>query len=388
MNHPLTKKFFCLFLGLVLFNTLFAKEEKWEWKQKAIKAIRLVEKVILDGQLKEKVWHGKSITGFTQVDPDDGLPPTEKTEVWLAYDDNAIYVAARMHDSEPQKIISLLARRDDFVDADYFLFYVDPYYDRRSGFKFAVNPSGSIADWTLYNDSWDDSSWDGIWEAKTRIDEKGWTVEMRIPFDQLRFKRKEGGDYIWGVNFKRYIKRKNEIDIYSWCPKTESGVVSRFARMNGMSGIKPKKLFELTPYLVGKADFSSEEEGNPFATGEDFSANSGVDIKYGLKSNLTLDLSINPDFGQVEVDPAVINLSAAETYYSEKRPFFLEGANIFRFGIGGATSRIGADWGDPRFFYSRRIGQAPQGSVDTDGYVWYPDMTTILMDDPERICPG
>ncbi len=379
MSHPLTKKFFCIFLGLVLVNSLFAKEEKWEWKQKSIKAIRLVEKVTLDGQLNEKVWQGKSISGFTQTDPDDGQPPTEKTEVWLAYDDNAIYVAARMHDSEPQKIISLLARRDDFVDADYFLFYVDPYYDRRSGFKFAVNPSGSIADWTMYNDSWDDSSWDGIWEAKTQIDEGGWTVEMKIPFDQLRFKRKEDGEYIWGVNFKRYIKRKNEIVIFSWCPKTESGFVSRFARMNGMRQIKPKKLFEITPYLVGKADFSTEEEGNPFATGEDFSANSGMDIKYGLKSNLTLDLSINPDFGQVEVDPAVINLSAAETYYNEKRPFFLEGANIFRFGIGGATSNIGADWGDPRLFYSRRIGHAPQGSVDTDGHVWYPDMTTILM---------
>lgn len=370
-------KLLCLFIMYSFFaNPQFAEKE--EWKQKTVKAVRLTEKVILDGKLDEKVWQGESISGFTQSDPDDGKPPTEKTEVWLAYDDNAIYVAARMHDSEPDKIISLLSRRDDFVDADYFLFYVDPYYDQRSGFKFAVNPSGSIADWTMYNDSSEDSSWDGIWETKTRVDDKGWTVEIKIPFDQLRFKRKKEGDYIWGVNFRRYIRRKNEIVAFSWRPKTESGFVSRFARMEGMSGIKPKKLFELLPYIVGKADFSSEEEENPFATGKDFSANSGIDIKYGLKSNLTLDLTVNPDFGQVEVDPAVINLSAAESYYSEKRPFFIEGANIFRFGIGGATSNWSANWGSPSFFYSRRIGGAPQGSVDTDGYVWYPDMTTIL----------
>jgi hypothetical protein len=298
--------------------------------------------------------------------------------VWLAYDDNAIYVAARMHDSEPDKIISLLSRRDDFVDADYFMFYVDPYYDRRSGFIFAVNPSGSIADWTMYNDGWDDISWDGTWETKTQIDEKGWTVEMKIPFDQLRFKKKKEGEYLWGVNFKRYTRRKNEIVVYSWKPKTDSGFVSRFARMEGITGIQPKRLFELTPYLVGKARFSSAEEGNPFKTGEDFSGNSGIDIKYGLTNSLTLDLTINPDFGQVEVDPAVINLSAAESYYSEKRPFFIEGANIFQFGEGGATSNVSANWGNPSFFYSRRIGRAPQGDVNTDGYTRYPEMTTIL----------
>ena len=124
-------------------------------------------------------------------DPDEGKPASERTEAWIGYDDHAIYVAARLYDSEPDKIISLLARRDNFVDSDYFLFYVDPYYDRRSGFRFAVNPSGSIADWTLYNNGWDDESWDGVWEAKTVIDDKGWTVEMKIPFDQLRFKRKK-----------------------------------------------------------------------------------------------------------------------------------------------------------------------------------------------------
>ncbi|MCK4890988.1 MAG: carbohydrate binding family 9 domain-containing protein, partial [Candidatus Aminicenantes bacterium] len=297
----------------------------------------------------------------------------------MGYDDNAIYIAARMHDSEPDKIISLLARRDNFVEADYFLFYVDPYYDKRSGFKFAVNPSGSIADWTIYNDGWDDSSWDGVWEAKTTIDEKGWTVEMKIPFDQLRFKKKTNGDeYTWGCNFRRYLRRKNEIATYSWIPKTVNGQVSHYAKLAGIKGINPKRLFELNPYTIAKANLSQKEEGNPFRTGSEYSANVGIDLKYGLSSSLTLDLTANPDFGQVEVDPAVINLSAGESYYSEKRPFFVEGAHIFSFGNGGASDNWGANWGSPRFFYSRRIGRPPLGYVDTDGYTDYPEWSTIL----------
>jgi len=369
---------FSIMLACLTIASLIARESTEEWQQKTVTAVRCKEKVVVDGALDEETWAGPAITGFIQNEPEEGQPASERTHVWLAYDDHALYVAARMFDSKPDEIISLLSRRDDFVDADYFLFYVDPYYDRRSGYKFAVNPSGSIADWTLYNDGWDDSSWDGVWEARTRIDDQGWTAEMRIPFNQLRFKKKSNGDCVWGVNFRRYLKRKNEIATFSWSPKTESGVVSRFARLEGMNGINPRKLLALTPYLVGKADFSTEEEGNPFATGEDLSVNAGLDIKYGIKNNLTLDLTFNPDFGQVEVDPAVINLTAAETYYEEKRPFFIEGANIFRFGIGGATNRIGADWGDPSFFYSRRIGRAPQVGIDSDGYVDYPDMTTIL----------
>jgi hypothetical protein len=347
--------------------------------QRVVRAERLAGRVKIDGRLDEADWQREAISGFTQNDPDDGQPCSEKTDVWLAYDDSAIYVAARLHDSEPKKIISLLSRRDESVDADYFFFCVDPLYDKRSGFMFAVNPSGSITDRVIYNDSWTDSFWDGNWEAATHIDEQGWTVEMRIPFDQLRFNKKSNGEeYLWGVNFRRDIKRKNERAYFSWVPKTESGFVSRFARMEGMKAIDPKTLFEVTPYLIGKANFLQEEPGNPFRSGSEFLANAGADIKLGLSSSLTMDLTLNPDFGQVEVDPAVINLSAAESYYSEKRPFFLEGAPIFNFGYGGATSNIGANWSNPRLFYSRRIGRAPQGYADTEGYVDYPEWTTIL----------
>ena len=349
-----------------------------EWQPKVVAAQRLSERVILDGKLDERAWQGQAISGFTQSDPDDGKPATEKTEVWLAYDDEAFYVAARMHDSDPAKIISLLGRRDDFVEADYFVLAIDPYNDKRSGFKFAINPSGSIADWSLYNDEWDDVSWDGNWQGRARCDERGWTAEMKIPFDQLRFKKQAGGEYAWGVDFRRYIKRKNEIASFSWKPKTESGFVSRFARLEGIKNIEPKKLLEFTPYAVSKGNFLRPEEGNPFRSGEETTVNGGLDIKLGLSNSLTLDLSLNPDFGQVEVDPAVINLSAAESYYSEKRPLFLEGAPIFRFGVGGASDRIGADWGDPQFFYSRRIGRSPQGTVNGDGYADIPEWSTII----------
>jgi len=365
-------------LTLIQLNAKQADQKEWKWIQKKVVIEKSTGVINIDGNLNDPVWKRESLTGFTQNEPDEGKPATEKTEVWLAYDNNAIYIAARMHDSEPDKIISLLARRDDFVDADYFVVCFDPYYDKRSGFKFAVNPSGSIADWTIFNDGWDDNSWDGIWNVKTKIDNKGWTVEMRIPFDQLRFKKKSDGKYIWGVNFSRYIRRKNEVVTFSWKPKKVSGDVSHYAQLKGIKDIKPKRLFEVVPYTAGKFSFGGKEEGNPFKTGSELDGNSGLDLKFGLKSNLTLDLTVNPDFGQVEVDPAVINLTAAENYYREKRPFFIEGSSIFLFGIGGANNNIGADWGNPRFFYSRRIGRSPQGYVSTDGYVKYPEWTSIL----------
>lgn len=375
------KQFSFIFALWVMAGALAAQSDSapaGAWQPRVIFAQRLAEKVVLDGRLDEQAWQGPAINGFTQNDPDDGKPASEKTEVWLAYDDEAIYVAARMLDSEPDKIISLLARRDDFVEADYFLFCVDPYNDKRSGFKFAINPSGSMADWSLYNDEWDDLSWDGNWQGRAWRDDRGWTAEMKIPFDQLRFKKQAGGDYTWGVNFRRYIRRKNEIATFSWRPKTESGFVSRFARLEGIRDIEPKKLVEFIPYGAGKANFLSTEPGNPFRSGEEFTVNGGLDLKLGLNNSLTLDLSLNPDFGQVEVDPAVINLSAAESYYSEKRPLFLEGAHIFQFGVGGASDRIGADWGDPQFFYSRRLGRSPQGSVSGGGYFDIPEWSSIL----------
>jgi hypothetical protein len=361
---------------LILWGVLAAGAQTVTAPGREVRARRTETAIRVDGELSEAVWQGSGADDFTQRNPLDGKPASERTEVWVAFDEKALYVAARMHDAEPGKIVGLLGRRDDDLDSDWFTFAVDPYLDRRSGFSFSVNPAGSIIDQTLYNDEWSDTTWDGIWESAARVDGQGWTVEMRIPYDQLRFT--VSSEYVWGVNFKRTIQRKNEYDFFSWVPKEENGYVSRFARLTGIRDIRPGRHFEATPYTVGKLAFSPQEEANPFRTGSDLFAGVGLDLKYGLKSNLTLDVSINPDFGQVEVDPAEVNLSVFETYYSEKRPFFIEGANIFNFGFGGANSNWGFNWGNPEFFYSRRIGQSPSGNVDSDGYVNYPETTTIL----------
>jgi len=345
--------------------------------QKIVQAFRLEEPVKIDGRLDESAWKGEGANGFTQNDPQDGQPSTETTEVWIAYDDEALYVAAKCRDSEPDKITSLLGRRDSMVESDWFFFAVDPYYDRRTGYMFCVNPAGSIVDLALNNDIADDSSWDGVWESKAAIDGDGWNVEMRIPFHQIRFSRME--EYVWGVNFRRKIRRKNETASFAWCPKSETAFVSKFARLEGIRGISPGVHVEITPYATGQAQFRPAEEGNPFETGRKASGSAGFDLKAGLKSNLTLDATVNPDFGQVEVDPASVNLTAYETFYEEKRPFFIEGASIFNgFGRGGIYFNANINWPNPKLFYSRRIGREPQGYPSGEGYVSLPDRSTIL----------
>ncbi len=344
--------------------------------RRAVVAVPAAEPIVIDGILSEAVWQTEGAAGFTQSDPLDGEPPTETTTVWVAYDGDFLYVAARMADSRPDLIIGRLGRRDEDVDSDWFYFGVDPYHDYRNGYFFAINPSGSIMDGTLFNDEDFDLTWDGVWDGAARVDDFGWTMEMKIPFHQLRFRKKD--EYVWGINFQRDIKRNNETDFFVWIPKEESGFVSRFADLIGLSGIAAGHRLELLPYAAANAGFSPEQPGNPFRTGREFGGTAGFDLKGGLRSNLTLDLSVNPDFGQVEVDPAVINISDQETYYEEKRPFFIEGASIFRFGKGGPNVYRSFGWKDPELYYSRRIGRSPQGEPSGPGYSDSPDWTTIL----------
>jgi len=344
--------------------------------RKSLIAVPAGASIKIDGHLTESVWRSGGENAFTQSEPLDGQPPTESTRVWVAFDDENLYVAARLADARPDLIVSRLGRRDEMVESDWFIFGVDPYLDRRSGFFFAVNPSGSIMDGTLFNDEGKDTTWDGVWESAARADAEGWTVELRIPFHQLRFKRQD--QPVWGVNFQRTIKRKNEVDFFVWVPKEESGFVSRFADLTGLRGIRSGRRLEFLPFAAARAGFSPAVPGDPFRTGRETAGNAGFDLKAGLRSNLTLDLSVNPDFGQVEVDPAVINISDQETYYQEKRPFFIEGASIFNFGRGGPNVYKSYGWSDPSFFYSRRVGRTPQGRAGGPGYVDMPDWTTIL----------
>ncbi|HKI78322.1 MAG TPA: DUF5916 domain-containing protein [Ignavibacteriaceae bacterium] len=348
------------------------KKEKVE-----LKAVRVTGSLNIDGLLNENTWSNtRGITDFTQLDPIEGSEPSEKTVVYVAYDNENIYIAARMYDSYPDSIQANLVRRDNDSNSDQFTVFFDPYNDKRTGYYFGLTAAGTIKDGVLYNDDWDDDSWDGVWEGKANIDEEGWTVEMRIPFSQLKFKSSDV--QTWGVDFKREIARKHERDYLVYIPKKESGFVSRFFDLTGIKGIKPSNKLEILPYVTSKAAYTSHDPGDPFNDGSKYSAGIGADIKYNLGSNFTLNAAINPDFGQVEIDPAVINLSDGETYFSEKRPFFVEGSNIFGFGYGGSNNNWGFNWGGPEFFYSRRIGRNPEGSLPNADYSDYPSGTHIL----------
>ncbi|HKJ32809.1 MAG TPA: DUF5916 domain-containing protein, partial [Balneolales bacterium] len=219
--------------------------------------------------------------------------------------------------------------------------------------------------------------WDGVWQGKAHIDSDGWTVEMRIPYSQLRFQKEK--KYTWGIDFKRFIARKNESDYLKYQPRNSSGFVSRFDNLTDIKNISPARDFEVIPYVTSKASYLNSDPGNPFTKGSAYNFNAGADIKTNLGSNLSVNATINPDFGQVEVDPAVVNLSDIETYYPEKRPFFIDGSNFFNFGRGGATDFWNFNWWGPSFFYSRRIGRAPQGSTpDNADYVKMPAATHII----------
>jgi hypothetical protein len=342
-----------------------------------VRAVRVTAPVVVDGVLDEEVWAtAPAVTAFTQRDPVEGAAPSEKTEVRLAYDDEALYVGARLFDSKPSAIVARLGRRDADLGADELTFYVDSYHDGRSGYYFSVNAAGTLRDGVLFNDDWNDDSWDGIWEARARMDGSGWTAEMRIPYSQLRFRREDTN--AWGVNFRRFVARPKEEQYVVYTPKKASGFVSRFPRLRGMSGIVPPRRIAVTPYTTTKAEFTAHDAGDPFNDGSVVRPAMGVDFKVGLGSNLTVDGTINPDFGQVEVDPAVVNLSDVETFFPEKRPFFVEGANNFRFGQGGATNWWGFNWPGPQLFYSRRIGRAPEGSMPDADFSDSPAGTRII----------
>lgn len=349
------------------------------WSQDArliVTAVRTSEPIVVDGMLTEAVWQRAGFTAFRQRDPEQGAAPTERTEAWVAFDDGALYVAARMFDSSPDSIHVRLGRRDDFIDTDYFSVFIDGYRDRQSGNYFTVSAAGVQYDGVLFNDDWDDDSWDGVWDSETFVDGQGWTVEIRLPYSQLRFH--DGAEHVWGVNFRRDIARRNERDYLVYTPRKESGFVSRFGDLVGISGVAPPRRLSVLPYLTTKAEYVQAVPGNPFHDGSRFVPGVGVDLQAGFGSNMTLNATVNPDFGQVEVDPAVINLSDVETFYEEKRPFFVEGANTFWFGQGGANNYWGFNWGNPQIFYSRRIGRTPQGALPAFDYSDPPAGTHIL----------
>ncbi|MFP5246531.1 MAG: DUF5916 domain-containing protein [Thermoanaerobaculia bacterium] len=308
------------------------------------RAVRAERAPVIDGDLADVVWtRAPEISDFTQRDPDEGQPPTERTVVQFAYDDEALYVAAKLFDSHP--VTSRLGRRDTTIESDWFRLYLDPHLDRRSGATFQVNPANVQYDASLFSDSLSDTNWDAVWESATKIVADGWTVELRIPLSQLRFPDRPS--HTWGINIGRVISRRNELDRLVHTPKKEAGFVSRFVTLTGIEGIKPGRALELLPYTVGRFD------SNP--VDRDLRADAGLDLKYALTSNLTLTATFNPDFGQVEVDPARVNLTQFELFFPEKRPFFTEGSSLFEPDV--ISSHVFEfNYTSPLLFYSRRIG--------------------------------
>lgn len=367
----------CLCLPLGTASPTLAQAVRVTETQPPVQVVRRTDEIRLDGRLDEAQWReAPASTAFQQRDPVQGAAATERTEVRLLYDEDALYIGARLFDSAPDSIVARLGRRDVELEADRFGVFIDPYYDRRTGYYFGVNAAGTLYDGVLMNDDWDDDSWDGVWEGRAARDEEGWTVEMRIPYSQLRFYQQE--QYTWGINFRRDIARKNEQDFLVYTPRNESGFVSRFPALHGIAGIRPRRQIEVTPFLTTRAEFTDSEAGDPFNDGSRYVPNAGADFKMALTSNLTLNATINPDFGQVEVDPAVVNLSDNETFFPEKRPFFIEGASVFNFGRGGSNNNWSFNWGNPNFFYTRRIGRSPQGRMPSHDYAAKAEAARIL----------
>ncbi|MGK7389113.1 MAG: DUF5916 domain-containing protein [Candidatus Cyclobacteriaceae bacterium M2_1C_046] len=351
-------KIYCitlLFLGTAIFS-LSAQELE---KPKIYTTDRIsgtapkIDGLVTDESWEQVPWGGGD---FIQHEPDNGAAPSVQTYFKILYDDKNLYIAVRAEDPEPEKIVKRMSRRDGF-EGDWIEVNIDSYFDKRTAFSFTSSVSGVKGDEYVSNngDNWD-SNWDPIWDLKTSIDEKGWIAEMRIPLSQLRFADKE--HHTWGIQFTRRFFRNNERSTWQFIPNGANGWVHRFAELNGIKGIKPQKQLEIQPYIVAKTERFEEQEGNPYATGKASDVEVGLDAKIGLTSDVTLDLTVNPDFGQVEADPSQVNLSAFQLYFREQRPFFIEGNNILTFPITVVNN--------DNLFYSRRIGRNPQIYFSTD----------------------
>jgi hypothetical protein len=343
-------------------------------EKKLYKATKIITPPLIDGILDDASWKEGTWGGdFTQWVPYNGRPESQRTEFKIVFDENNLYVAIKAFDTSPDSIVKRLTRKDN-TDGDMVALIIDSYHDLRTGFMFAVSAGGVKLDEMMSNDgNNEDASWEANWWAKTSINNEGLFAEMKIPFSQLRFEKNSGD--VWGLEIMRFLYRKNETSIWQPIPRDAPGLIHMMGELTGLEQVKPRKIFDITPYGVAKVERYKSEPGNPFATGKGSKINAGLDAKIGITNNLTVDLTVNPDFGQVEADPSVVNLTAYETFFEEKRPFFIEGNNITNFGLGIGDGGIGND----NLFYSRRIGRRPQGStVNFVGYSESPINASII----------
>ncbi len=329
--------------------------------KKSYKATFTAVGPLIDGSLEDDAWQAGEWGGdFVQFEPNNGKDASQKTEFKVLFDDNYIYVAIKAYDTAPDSISRRISRRDN-ADGDLVGISFDSYHDLRTGFVFIVNAAGVKLDMIWASDGQiEDNTWDPIWFTRAEVYDWGWASEMKIPLTQLRFRISDGG--VWGMEVMRLTFRDQETTFWQHIDRNSSGLVHNFGEITGLEGIKPRKQADITPFTVGSYANYEKEAGNPFVDGSDFKLNGGLDAKMGITNNMTLDLTVNPDFGQVEADPSEVNLTAYETFFQEKRPFFIEGKNITSFKVGIGDGDIGND----NLFYSRRIGRSPHIWPDTE----------------------
>ena len=349
--------FFSFFICFVFFSKNYAQETEIVKVPKRIYTTkRLKEVPVIDGAILEKAWNVVEwSSNFTERQPDEGTPPTYQTKFKVIYDSKYLYIAIRAFDDEPNLIERRLSRRDSF-EGDRVNVVIDSYFDKRTAFVFTTTAAGVKGEEIVSQngDIWDDS-WNPIWYTNAKIDDKGYTVEMKIPLSQLRFGKAK--EQIWGFNINRTIFRLQERSLWQRIPINQAGFISEAGELHGLKDLKSQKQLEIQPFVVAQYDTYQAEAGNPFRDGNDFIVNAGLDAKIGITNDLTLDLTVNPDFGQVEADPGAIALDGFQIFFREQRPFFVENSNIFDYEFANGSDNL---------FYSRRIGRNPHRSADLE----------------------
>lgn len=369
-----------LFLSIILVIPLSIYSQQAGLSKRFFKTQRITKAEVpaIDGKLDDTIWKDDSkwYSNFIQREPTENVPPSEDTAFNVVYDDKHLYIGIQCFDKDPENITNWMSRRDGFV-GDWVEVVFDSYHDLRSAFSFTVTSAGVKGDKMItLNGSNEDITWNPIWYAKSVITKVGWTAEMKIPLSQLRFGKSE--EQTWGFQVIRKYFKNDEISVWQRIPIDASGWISEFGKLHGLHGVKPQKQFEIQPFVVTSLETFEKEPLNPYRNKNITAINAGIDGKIGISNDLTLDFTINPDFGQVEADPAAIALDGFQLFFREQRPFFVENKNIFNYQFSNPI--IGGTFSSDNLFYSRRIGRSPQGFAQTteEEFADTPERTTIL----------